>query len=572
MHSPGSRYLVAKPPMRQTTPAYPSTACFRPADGAGVGGDPVDLASGDHTYVAKDLSVYNPYGPNAIYLRNFCSARAEQGYSSPGLAVGWVDTYDAKITPDSAGSWSSMTITYPNGAQEKFQPVLDSTGQPTGGFGVPTGSEDFVTGSASASTGAWNSITMTFKDETTWIFLQNADSIYKLAQITNPMGRYISIVRDAANGYRLSAITDDSTTPVTLLAFSYQGAYLSSITDAYGRKLAYTFGSSGGSTNLLTVSRIADSSASSAPAQYTYGYTAEGGQPRLTSVSFPSPAGSQTNSVETINYIYDTWRAKYIVGSMVDANGNQSVFSYESPNGTRVQIENSQGSLQQQYIENFDPARANLYLGRTDAAGYNMVLHYADSSNPDKPTTILDKNGRSTTITYDQYGNVLTLTDTRGITTTNTYAYTAFSLGRLTSVREGSKTPTMYTYCEPSGLVHSVTCAKPGTTNGPTVTASFTYDGLGNVVTKTSPGRDDSHSVTTTCNYTTDGTYSQPAMLGQPLTVTDNLGHTTHFRYDPRGNVVETTDAIGNTSDFTYNIADQMVTAVQPGSPVMRGG
>ncbi len=69
---------------------------------------------------------------------------------------------------------------------------------------------------------------------------------------------------------------------------------------------------------------------------------------------------------------------------------------------------------------------------------------------------------------------------------------------------------------------------------------------------------------TEAANYTTDGSYSQPAAIGQPLTVTDNLGKTAHFRYDSRGNPQAATDALGNETDFTYNIADQPLQTTLP--------
>ncbi|HOM70907.1 MAG TPA: RHS repeat protein, partial [Armatimonadota bacterium] len=74
----------------------------------------------------------------------------------------------------------------------------------------------------------------------------------------------------------------------------------------------------------------------------------------------------------------------------------------------------------------------------------------------------------------------------------------------------------------------------------------------------------------TTYNYTTDGSYSQSAKLGQPITITDNLGHVTHIRYDARGNVVKAWDALGNEVDSNisciYNIANQPVMIVLPKS------
>ena len=56
-----------------------------------------------------------------------------------------------------------------------------------------------------------------------------------------------------------------------------------------------------------------------------------------------------------------------------------------------------------------------------------------------------------------------------------------------------------------------------------------------------------------------DGSYSQPAKSGQPLTITNNAGKVTHLRYDARGNVTSMWDALGNTTDITYNLADDAI-------------
>ena len=89
---------------------------------------------------------------------------------------------------------------------------------------------------------------------------------------------------------------------------------------------------------------------------------------------------------------------------------------------------------------------------------------------------------------------------------------------------------------------------------------SFTYDALGNLVSDTTPGNSASATITKTYNYTQDGTYSQNEGLHEPIAVTDNLGHTNHFRYDALSNKIAEMDALGNETDMTYNIANQLST------------
>jgi RHS repeat-associated protein len=97
-----------------------------------------------------------------------------------------------------------------------------------------------------------------------------------------------------------------------------------------------------------------------------------------------------------------------------------------------------------------------------------------------------------------------------------------------------------------------------------TTTTTYTYDTLGNILTVVTPGNNAATSITTTMNYTTDGGYSQSAKVRQPLTITDNLSHVTHLRYDSQGRTTSATDAIGNETDYSYNLAGQLLTITYP--------
>lgn len=529
------------------------SSCVCPTSGTGASaGDPVNLATGRESYMPEpDLSVYNPGGPAVVWGRQYEGHNALAGYNSPGLSPGWTHPYDIRITgPSTAGTWGALRLVYYNGAEEFLTPQFGGGGQPTGAFTARAGAPYLVTGVPGPSAGQWESLTLTSNGRTQWRFTSLSPGVYVPTRITDHVGHSIELSWGA--GRRLSQVSD-TTSGAVLLSLTYDGrGKLSAVTDAYGRQVSYSFSApSGNDTGSLTsVSQVAQAGTQNPPARWTHTYAADR---QLHTITVPSPTGSGV-ATATINYGADGK-----VSSLVDANGNQRVYTYNA-GSTLEQVKNPAGVVVRSWTQNFNSSRRD--TGTADAGGSTHLIEYNDPQNPTKPTRVVDRNNRATSYTYDQYGNVLTVTSPRNVTTVYTYDYAAFTLGRVMSVKVGAKPETTFEYFEPSGLLESVT--RPSPTGTGTVTTSYTYDALGNVLTVTAPGNETAAQITTTYGYTADGSYTQPAKVGQPLTVTDNLGHTVHLRYDALGRPTSWTDALGNETNTAYNIAGQVEEVTYP--------
>jgi len=209
--------------------------------------------------------------------------------------------------------------------------------------------------------------------------------------------------------------------------------------------------------------------------------------------------------------------------------------------------------------------------GDTNGAGQTAATEtYNSPTDPIEPSSVTDGNGKVTNFTYDTFGNVLTETNPRGTTTTNSYVYTNFALGELTKTQEGTnlsnpKSPTIYSYYEPSGNIASEIRPLPGTVGSLlTVATTLTWDALGNVTSIVIPGNNAVVSKTITLSYTVDGSYTQTEALGQAIATTDGLGHIIHERYTSQGISSSSIDALGNETDKTYNIVNQTLTVINP--------
>jgi YD repeat-containing protein len=141
--------------------------------------------------------------------------------------------------------------------------------------------------------------------------------------------------------------------------------------------------------------------------------------------------------------------------------------------------------------------------GQTQTTSYT----YGNPTHPGDVTAITDPNLKKSTLSYDAAGDLASSTDPLGNETT--YSYTC------------SGTPAVGCFSN-IGLLYREVAPR------------------GNAVGATP------------ANFTTASTCSA---LGQPLTVTNPLGHTATYVYDLDGNQTSVTDPAGNATTSTYNAA-----------------
>jgi RHS repeat-associated protein len=220
--------------------------------------------------------------------------------------------------------------------------------------------------------------------------------------------------------------------------------------------------------------------------------------------------------------------------SVINPRGDQSTFAYNAA-GDLTATRNQTGLVTTTYNTLHDPVHAEDGKGVTADYTYDTngnVLTLTTTSydtGTDGKKNILHET-RANTFTYDTKGQVLTATDARGYTTT--YGYNAS--GDLTDVTS------------PEGR-HT----------------RFGYDGVGRRTSTIDPRSydNDGHSV---ADYTATTAYTARDQVSQ---VTDPLGHTTTYDYDPQLGVLNSvTDANQHTTSYTYYADGQVHTATGPGT------
>ena len=568
---------------RRLSPCYDGD-CSLPMDQT-TDNLPVNVANGrEQSEFGSDLSVANPVGPDVSFGRRWLEVLALQRAGSPGLARGWMHSYDVRVVGDNS---YNVQIQFASGGLETWTATLGANGAPTGELKPPSGAPyrvQGVTNPLQTNAGQkdpnaadylvdkkWSALELTWDDGSKWSFKPgNARYSYQLDRQFNATGQYLQFAYGTGNG-ELQTITNQNGT--ALLTLAYDGDFLANVTDVYGRRVAYTWAQPAGLPKvvLTSVSTIYAANSTGAPPiyqQYEYWpYAAEANKPLLKTIVTRSPNGG--SGVMTA---YNTYDNAARVSYTTDGNGNVHQYSYLN-GSTFIAVKNAGGQTVQVWTQFFDAQGRD--TGHADASLNRWTISYDDGNNPLKPTSMVDPMGRVSSTTYDIYGHVTGTVSPRGVRQIMTWDYSSWSLGRLVKTQtQGSngalRAATTYAYNEPSGLLKTVTYPHPFEGGG-TLTSSLTYDAYGNPLTFVEPGENVA-TRTTTFGYTQDGSYSRPMFVGRPLSVTDTLSHTTHLRYDARGNLTSQIDAAGIVTDTEYDLADQTTRVLLPPTAQTGGG
>ncbi|MHB8662784.1 MAG: RHS repeat-associated core domain-containing protein [Acidimicrobiales bacterium] len=511
-----------------------------------VAADPVSCSTGNFFETTTDLTVTGR-GRQLILERTYNAQDAASAGASGAFGWGWSGSYGT--TRADIDAWGRVTIHQDNGSTVEFSPVAN---------GYTTA--PYVTATLLHNTSG--TYTYTLKDQT-------ADVFSAAGQLITESDR---------DGYATS--------------LGYTGGRVSSVTDSAGRALSFVVDGSG------RITKVSD------PAGRIEQYRYDSAGNLSAAVD---PAGNATA------YAYD---ASHRMTTRTDPDGKITTNSYDAANRVVIQSDPAGGSTTFAYqggVTAITDPDGRVRADTFDANG-NLVSMTKGVSTPSPATLIFtydtannmltstDANGHKTIYTWDGRGNRLTRTDPLGNKTT--VAYNAAN--DPTSVSDPLGVTTAMTY---NAGGHLTAVATPVAPTGPIATTVFSYDAAqpGDLI-----GRVDPTGRAWRYTYTTNGdrrTTSDPAgdttsfaynpigwltatvsprgnqpganpasyattyahdLLGDLLSVTDPLGHTSSSTYDADRNAITTTDANGLTTRTGYDTNNRPASVTRPDGSVLR--
>lgn len=200
----------------------------------------------------------------------------------------------------------------------------------------------------------------------------------------------------------------------------------------------------------------------------------------------------------------------------------------------------------------------NMATSLTGSKNLSITSTYDNAIHPQLPTSIQTNNSNVSDITYDDRGNVLSITVTGDGTLTTKYTYD--TMNNLTSITDPKGNTTTYSYdakgnmikmSAPEGVTSSVKVNSKGhpveLTNAMGVVMQYEYNGYGNLVKTTLPAL----GLSTTSEYDA---------ASRVISFTDALGRTTSYQYDNNDKLISTTNAARHTTQFAYDVNGNLST------------
>jgi RHS repeat-associated protein len=504
---------------------------------------------------------------NPIYAVNGQKMQVETDYSGlPGL--NFTRTYRSTngsfasvLTGNFVSNTAAAGTVSPSCASETFYYSGYGTGvycasyismYPYVNNGVPTYQLATSDGNSMGFSGQTNAITanadinervtmLTVNGATEWQVNREDDSI----EIYNAAG---SLIQKTLRGGRTFTYTySTSSTPSNIAPWA---GLLLSQTDAFGHTLSWQYNATG------QMSQMTD------PAGGTYSYTYDGNN-NLTGVTYPDRSSKTYWYNESVN-TGGTNLPTALTGITDESAVRYATFQYNS-SGRAVSTQHAGGvdTYTFNYTSPGSSATVTDPLGTSRTYQFTQSLSYDLDKNQTQPAASGSGNVTQSE-TYDANGNPASLTDYKGNVTNYVYNLTRNLETSRTEAYGTSSARTITTVWDPNWR-------QPDTITEPNRTTGFTYDSMGNVLTKMITDTTVTPNVSRTWTYTYD---SYGRMLTAKGPRTDVNSTTTYAYYtcttgSQCGQLQTVTDPVGNVTTYnTYNAHGQPLTITDPNGVV----
>jgi len=322
---------------------------------------------------------------------------------------------------------------------------------------------------------------------------------------------------------------------------TYSGGFLQKVTDSYNRTLTFNYQSG----LLYTITTPENQNL-----EYVVSGTG-GPTPALTEVLYP------TSPTTHVTYVYNQTGFPYAITSLTDENGNTySTWAYDADGrATLSQLGSGANLMNFAYNSNGTTTVTNA-LGVADTYTFTTLQGVQKVSQISR-AAIGSVAAATETFGYNGDGYQNSVTDWNGNQTTYVYPTpTSADHGLPTTINEavGSSVARTTTISYDATFVHLPdTIITAGLTSGFSGDSpekiTFTYDGSGNVLTKTL-----TDTTTTGTPYSTNGqtrTWTNTWSDFLLATVKTPNGNTTTYGYDSTGALTSITDALSHVTNIT---------------------
>ena len=424
--------LTLQVPSITTAPSILSSAInFGSNQYSTIGGDPVNMVTGNMYHTEKDIDIEGR-GLPIVFERTYNSMLSNSEYAqSVPLGYGWTHSFNhylefndddfGKTTEASDTDTFSSSVTWVDGTGARKFITVDGDGSGVAIGASFTKPEGFYFETNRLVDGRY---TIREKNGTTYTFSNVAGTVDHKAKLESISDRNGNTLTLTYNGVVVDRVTDDYGRYIEFTYTTNDGVKLDYITDWTGRRYEYKFDTN---SNLIEFHNPLAVAGTIEPVKYTY-YDAEV-HDNLTHFmsSYTLPRGNG------MNFEY------YMNGKIfrhTNTNGESITFTYNDYRREATTL-NERGFERKHFFdEKGNPAKIVKEGGGETSYTYN-------DNNPYNRTSQNDPMGYETSYAYDLDGNVTTTNNPSGGTITNSHFNAFHQVGKDKDLNENY---TLYKY------------------------------------------------------------------------------------------------------------------------------